>query len=307
MAFLPGITPRESLPKRAIHAHQTVVQTQTRQGIKKSTRDTLRVAVTLDDAPVMHIEQFASQWHRKLVIDSLTSALTRYRVPVTVFVIGKQVESAEGIELLRMWETYGAQIGNHTEGHPDIETITPEEFRREILDASRSIRQAIHSGKEPTRYFRFPSLAEGSTVRSRDTHLLLLDSLGLINARATITTDDWRFEERYVQAEDSSDWAARYDIGQEYVEHILAAYEHWVALGKELFQRPVNHVLMLHANRINRDYLGIILKELSGRGVQFITLDDAYTDPLYSLTPTWVMSSGTSFLEFIKQSRVGRD
>jgi peptidoglycan/xylan/chitin deacetylase (PgdA/CDA1 family) len=265
-------------------------------------RDSLLVAITLDDAPVMHMERFQSQWQRKVVVDSLLNALKRYDAPVTVFAIGRQLRDPQGVELLQYWSSNGASIGNHTENHRSAARMGPDSLRSEILEADVIIREAL-GGNPGSKFFRFPFLEEGYPVQVRDTNLELLNLLGKVNARATITTDDWRFEERYVEAENDQNWSERYEIGQQYMDHVRGAIQHWKSLGNELFDRPIRHVLMLHANRINRDYLGQILGYLKQEGFSFIELGEAYRDPLFFEHPSWVMETGTSFLEFISQSR----
>jgi hypothetical protein len=107
-------------------------------------------------------------------------------------------------------------------------------------------------------------------------------------------------------AEEAENWELRYEIGQEYLAHVKESIQHWDRLAVELYGRNVRHVLMLHANRINRDYLGQILEWLQAEGFGFITIDEAYQDELYAEPITWLGESGVSLLESIKQSRISR-
>jgi len=87
------------------------------------------------------------------------------------------------------------------------------------------------------------------------------------------------------------------------MQHIREAIALWERTADELTGRNIRHVMLLHANRINRDYLGQILDELQSAGYTFITLDRAYQDPIYQEEPTWTSPNGTSFLEYLKQSQ----
>ena len=63
-------------------------------------------------------------------------------------------------------------------------------------------------------------------------------------------------------------------------------------------------MLLLHANRVNRDYLGQILAMLKAEGYRFVSLDEAYRDPIYREAESWVSPNGVSFLEQVKQTRL---
>ncbi len=263
-----------------------------------------RIAITLDDAPLMRFHSHPSDWHRTLVIDSLHQALARHRAPATAFVIGSLVEEEAGAALMRYWMEKGIQIGNHSMTHRDFGTLSVEEGREEISEAQNVLAPLAAEFQTPLRYFRFPRLSEGATAEAKEAWLTHLNEVGLTNARVTISHDDWSFDERYMAAELAEDWALRYEIGQEYMAHVQEAIAYWEAEAERMFERPVNHVILFHANRINRDYLGQILTLLMDEGYSFITLDEAYQDPLYQARDQWVSTEGTSFLENIKQTRM---
>lgn len=267
---------------------------------------TKSVAITFDDAPVMHMERYASQWHRRLVIDSLGSALDRYGAPATVFAIGKQLQDSTGVDLLRYWREKGASIGNHSYEHISFAGLNKSQAESEIRQAHEAIALALGDVSGFSPYFRFPFLEEGDTAEDRDALNEVLSDLGLINSRVTISTDDWTFEEAYSRAEEDENWVRRYEIGQSYLQHVRKSIDLWNSVADDLYGRPVRHVLMLHANRINRDYFGRILEYLAGKGFSFISLDEAYDDPLYDETITWSSDTGISFLEFVKQTRLSR-
>lgn len=263
-----------------------------------------QIAITFDDAPVVRFYTHPSQWHRKVVIDSLTGALQRFGAPATIFVVGSQVQDPEGQELLRYWLDKGVQMGNHTMTHRSFNELTFEEGAAEIARTSDVLTPIARAYDRPVRYFRFPFLAEGVTISQKQAWLDYLRSMGLHNARVTISNEDWKFDAAYSEAELAEDWPRRYEIGQAYLQHIRESITFWDSVGQDLAGRNIRHVLLLHANRINRDYLGQILAELRHQGYAFISLDEAYTDPIYKAADEWVSENGTSFLENVKQTRM---
>jgi len=274
-----------------------------------NTRQVKQVAITLDDGPIMRFFSHPTQWHRTLVIDSLTNALARYQAPTTLFAIGGLVQgeepaAQEGAALLRYWMEKGIPIANHTMSHTNFNELSLGQGIDEITEANEVLKPFAQEYNQTLKYFRFPFLAEGQTFEKKDAWNKMIVSLGLTNARVTMSNRDWDFDKRYMDAELAEEWELRYEIGQEYMAHMRETMAFWDSLAVDLTGRNIKHVLLLHANRINRDYLGQILFELSGQGYEFISLEEAYTDPIYSEPDEWFSENGTSFLEHIKQTRL---
>jgi peptidoglycan/xylan/chitin deacetylase (PgdA/CDA1 family) len=263
-----------------------------------------QIAITFDDAPVMRFYTHPSQWHRTVLIDSLATTLEAFQAPATIFVVGDLIEEPEGAELLTQWMSRGVQIANHTMSHTSFNLLSIAEGIEEIDRASAILEPVARAYDQQIRYFRFPFLEEGFTPEKKSAWLEHLERRGLKNARVTVSNDDWKFDAEYAEAELAEDWALRYEIGQAYMEHMRASIAHWDSLGQELTGRNIRHVLLLHANRINRDYLPQILADLQERGFEFITLDHAYEDPIYRARDEWVSENGASFLENLKQTRM---
>ncbi|MEM6647175.1 MAG: polysaccharide deacetylase family protein [Bacteroidota bacterium] len=261
------------------------------------------IAITLDDAPIMRYYSHPSAWHRALVVDSLMIALQRYNAPITVFAVGNTVNEPEGRQLLSTYLERGAALGNHSMSHPNFADISVTQARREISQAQALLEPIAQTYGLPVRYFRFPQLSEGASVQQRDNYQQLLRERQLANARVTISTEDWRFDAEYTERELAEEWEERYEVGQRYLQHIRDSIALWERTADELTGRNIRHVMLLHANRINRDYLGQILAELQTAGYTFITLNRAYQDPIYQEEPTWTSPNGMSFLEYLKQSQ----
>lgn len=262
------------------------------------------VAITFDDAPVMRFYTHPSQWHRRLVVDSLANALDRYGAPATIFAVGELVQHPEGAELLRYWLDRGVELGNHSWSHRNFNELSYDEGTREIAATNEILLPFAQAYAKELRYFRFPFLAEGVTAAQKQAWLDYVERVGMKNARVTISNKDWEFDAAYTEAELAEDWPRRYEIGQAYMEHMRQSIAFWDSLGHDLAGRSVKHVLLLHVNRINRDYLGQILAELKAQGYTFIPLHEAYTDPIYDARDAWVSEDGTSFLENVKQTRL---
>jgi peptidoglycan/xylan/chitin deacetylase (PgdA/CDA1 family) len=264
---------------------------------------TREIAITLDDVPLVGYYTYPDDWQRYQAVDSMTAALARHNAPFTVFAIGQDAATPHGRALLDRWLDAGAALGNHTFSHPDMGTLPVDQGIAEIERGGDVLRPIADVRGLDVRFFRFPFLAEGVSAEQKRAYADALGRLGLYNARVSVSNDDWAYNERYRQAELEERWEDRYEIGQEYVRHMLESVRYWDAVGLELAGRPVRHVLLLHANRINRDYLGAILDSLAADGYAFVDLERAYADPIWDEADTWTSADGVSFLEHLRQSR----
>lgn len=261
------------------------------------------IAITIDDAPVTKPLSYSDNWERTVVTDSLTGALARHGAPATVFAIGVDLQNPDLLPLVGNWTEAGFTMANHSMSHRSFNALSREEGVLEMGQAQAVLSRVVPA-ENRSRYFRFPFLEEGRSLNERAFWMGVLDSMAISPAPVTITTDDWRYDNDYAEAEEAEDWDRRYRVGQEYLEHVRASIRHWDDLSGQLYRRNVRHILMLHANRVNRDYLGQILESLAADGFEFITLTEALQDELYGEDVTWISQNGVSLLESIKQSRL---
>ena len=262
---------------------------------------TKQIAITIDDGPVARWWSEPSPAHRTRIVDSLITALDRWDAPATLFVIGRNAESPEAQALLARWKEAGVDLENHTYNHPNFAQISLDSIYQEIERTNDVLAAA---GADDVDYLRVPFLIEGDLERKQALHDWLARN-GMRNAYVTVNNQDWRYNADYAALEDSSK-AGGEQVGRDYVQHMLESVAYWENVANELEGRPVNQVLLLHANRVNRDYLSVLLDSLDARGYGFITLDEAYEDPIYAEPDVYVSEGGESFLEHVRKSRALR-
>lgn len=105
--------------------------------------------LTIDDAP----DKFSVEMAHKL---------KEIGAPAIFFVNGMYIESDEGKEALKEIHELGFEIGNHTQTHPNLQTISAEEQKAEILETNALIEETI--GEKP-RFFRAPHGANTDVSR----------------------------------------------------------------------------------------------------------------------------------------------
>ncbi|MBP2000370.1 peptidoglycan/xylan/chitin deacetylase (PgdA/CDA1 family) [Paenibacillus shirakamiensis] len=128
-----------------------------------------KVALTFDDGP--------DNRYTPQILD----ILKQYGVKATFFLVGRQVEKDPSV-VERIHEE-GHEIGNHTLTHPNLNKLTPEEARREIVDNGAKIKAVI--GTTPD-LFRTPY----GTISNSIKEILKEQHLTLVNW--SVDTLDWK-------------------------------------------------------------------------------------------------------------------
>ena len=85
------------------------------------------------------------------------------------------------------------------------------------------------------------------------------------------------------------------EIGELYVTKTLEYFEFFEDLATEDYQRDVHQIYLCHDNKINADYLSMIVNKLKMRDYEFISLEEALTDKVYSQPDTYYQKWGVSW------------
>jgi peptidoglycan/xylan/chitin deacetylase (PgdA/CDA1 family) len=250
--------------------------------------DDVPIAVTIDDLP------WIGPPHGDFSLaatDRLLEGLTSRGVEATGFVNCDRAEARDPI--LQRWLDAGMSLGNHSAGHKDLNSADVAEWTEDVRRCDRYLRDIT---AEPVRSFRFPFLHQGPTVERRQAAIDLLDELGYMNAHVTIDTSDYLMAVAYREALAKGDLAEADRVGRAYVEHLVAAARHYRDFARERFGRDVAHVILVHANALNADWLGPALDRLATEGFRFVPLEQALEDPVYDLPDGYVGGKGISWL-----------
>lgn len=99
----------------------------------------------------------------------------------TFFLTGRFVENYP-VKSKRLADDY--LVGNHTNTHPDLTTLTDRAVRRQVRAAQRTILE--RTGEDPRRFFRFP-------YGARNAHTIaLVNNLCYVPFRWTVDTLGWK-------------------------------------------------------------------------------------------------------------------
>lgn len=177
--------------------------------------------LTFDDAPDQYSVEIA---HKLKEIDA----------PAIFFVNGMYIESNEGKEALKEIYELGFEIGNHTQTHQNLQTISPEEQKSEILETSRLIEEV--TGQKP-RFFRAPHGANTDVSRE----IVAAEDMTLMN------------------------WTFGYDFQPDYqdAESLID-----ITLNTELLYNGAN--ILMHDRKWTNEAILPIIEGLEEKGYSFV-------------------------------------
>jgi peptidoglycan/xylan/chitin deacetylase (PgdA/CDA1 family) len=254
---------------------------------------TRQVAITFDDLP-----RGGDSGRRDLEsVRRMTVKLLDelHGVPLIGFVnAGHAQEMGDaGLQaILRIWLEHGAELGNHTFTHPDLNNVSLEDYEANIVRGEPSLIEAL--GHRPL-YFRHPFLHAGPDAAKKHGLEKFLAERGYRIAPVTFDDSDWMFAFVYVNAmKDDAALAARVRSAYvPYVESIIAFFE---TRSVEVVGREFPQVLLLHANQLNADTMPDLLAMMRKRGYRFVSLEEALRDDAYRLPEEYVGPGGFSWI-----------
>ncbi len=251
-----------------------------------------RVAITIDDLPYVPVSQTKPREGLRFA-RQITAALAKHQITATGFAVGGQVKP-QSEPALRAFAEAGHTIGNHSWSHPDYTTLTPKQFRSETERTDAALAPWIGDGPK---YYRFPFLRQGATAQAQASANLILSELGYRNVPVTIDNDEWQYNADYLEAIRRLDVSAAQAIATEYIAHMQERTAYFQRLATRRLGGDVDHILLIHLNRINADHLGTLLGWYAAENWEFVTVGQALEHSFYTKPDRYFGPRGLSQIE----------
>ena len=256
-----------------------------------------RVAITIDDLPYVMPSRTSPEDGLRYT-NQITAVLQEHGIVATGFAVGQHI-NPRSRPALQAFADAGHTIGNHSWSHPDYGTLTRDAF----FEETRRTDEVLQQWMDVHRFYRFPFLREGETEETKAAATQVLSELGYQNIPVTIDNDEWQFNADYVAAlEDGNDEAAAI-IAQNYLAHMQERTAFFQTLAMEELGEDVDHILLIHLNRINADHLGTLLDWYDAQGWSFIPVEEAMMHPLHSRPDIYAGPRGLSQIERVLGGR----
>ena len=261
-----------------------------------------QVAVTFDDlpAPQGELEDM------RRITSALLASFKRNGVPVVGFVNERKLytrgEADERINLLRAWLDAGAELGNHTFSHINLQRAPLADYEDDVVRGETVTRILLGERGMRLRYFRHPFLFTGATPEYKEGLAKFLASRGYTVAPVTLDNGDYIFADVYFKAKKRGDSETARRVADAYVPYMETIFDFFERLSTETFGREVRQTLLLHANEINADRFDELAAMMKRRGYTFVTLEEALKDPAYS-EPDALYKNGVSWIHRWRASK----
>ena len=246
-------------------------------------------SITMDDFSWRNAVKLTATERNKAILDTLSA----HSHKAALFVIGRNIDTDEGKQLLAPWDKAGHLIANHTYSHRNFNApqTNVEEYQQDILRAEALLKDFPRFKK----YFRFPMLKEGDTAAKRDAMRSFFAKHGYRNGYVTIDNSDWAIDLRLTKRLTNDPAADVKPYRDFYLEHMWARSEYYDSLARRVLGRPVKHTVLVHFNLLNGLFLGEVLEMYKAKGWQLVDAEEAFGDPVFAAKPN-VLPAGESIV-----------
>lgn len=230
----------------------------------------------------------------------LLKQLDDAKIQSIIFPSYSKIGDREDKTLVRQWGERGHLIGNHSAYHQNLnqDDVTAAQYIQSI-----QINESIFKDLPNYVYiYRFPFLKEGSTIEKRDTVRHWLKVHSYRHGNVSIDASDWFYNLKYLSYLKANDAEKIERLKQAYITHLLDRARYYNDLAVQTLGRYPDHVLLLHTNAINAAFLTEIIQQFKGQDWHFISIEQAYNDPLY-LNLSENIPAGESAVWSIAQSK----
>jgi len=246
------------------------------------------VAITFDDLPNIHADlPLATQ---QAVTTKLLADLAAANAPAIGFVNEDKIED-DGA-MIAQWLDAGAEIGNHTYSHLDLDASTVQQFEDDVLHGEEITRPLVESRGKKLQWFRHPYLNTGKTTAVRDEVDAFLAAHGYRVAPVTIDDSEWIYDDAY----DRAAWWQRAALRRSYLRYMQRRLAWAESMSNVVFHRQIAQILLLHASTLNADVFPQLAAMMRNRGYRFVTIDEATLDAAYATPERWA-GGGIGWLE----------
>ena len=251
-----------------------------------------QVAITIDDLPRGGDGGAYDLAGMRDMTKKLLRPFREQKIPVIGFVNAGRVKIDEqGLRtILDLWLDAGADLGNHSYSHPDINSVPLDVYTADIVRGEGPIRAALAARGKALLYYRHPFLHTGPTPETKKGMQEFLDQHGYRVAPVTLDDADYEYAVAYLMP----DLRAR--VQREYVPYMESIVDFFEKRSVEVAGHEIPQILLIHASQMNADLMPELLGMFRKRGYEFVTLAQALKDPAYRLPEGYVGRGGFSWI-----------
>src|SRR5215204_1659927 len=179
----------------------------------------------------------------------LLQPFATHKIPVTGFV--NECRYAERVkEILLMWKAAGAELGNDTCSHSDLNTKSVDAYKADIEMGEKLTTEVL---SHRPKYFRHLFLRTGKETATKQAIDRFLKERGYTVAPVTLDNSDHIFAAAYMSALQRDDTGLATKIRQTYLSYMESIFEFFEERSVEVTGREFRQILLIHASQLNAD------------------------------------------------------
>ena len=225
--------------------------------------------------------------------EKLLQPFREQHLPVIGFVNeGRQVDfGPDGLrQILDLWLDSGADLGNHSRSHLNINKVPLAQYTADILAGEPILRAALDARGKKLEFYRHPFLFTGPTPEVKQQLQQFLAAHAYRVAPVTLDDSDYEFAALYTRPV----YTER--VRREYIPYMETIVSFFEQRTREVVGRDIPQILLIHASQLNADLMPDLLTMFRRRGYRFISLDQALADDAYRLPEDYVGTGGFSWI-----------
>ncbi|TLV01569.1 polysaccharide deacetylase [Dyadobacter luticola] len=253
------------------------------------------VSITIDDVP--NVRLFTADGNSS----KLLSRLDSMKLPVAIFINEQHLSASGDFEknknLLKTWLAKDfVTAGNHSFSHPNYGEIGFEAFSEDVVKGEKVTQEILAGSGKKLEYFRFPFNATGRDSLEQSKMRSFLMEKHYISTPFTVENEDWLYTQLYEKALSEGNKKLAASIGNQFIQMTLKRFDFFDSLSVAHYGKPIKQIYLCHDNRLNTDYLPLLVKKLKEKKYNFISLADAMSDPVYQSQDYYHGNAGFSWI-----------
>ena len=245
----------------------------------------VKLAITMDDMLLFRGTPMPNNYSSLGIARNMTAALERHGAS-DIYAFSNTAPAEDDPDLLRVfdhWVDSGHHVANHTHHHPSINWVDAATYIGDIERTEEIIKR--WAALAPRRYFRYCNDMWGDTAEKQATVGAYLAEQGYTPVPVSIGFRDTRFLPAYWRTLKRDDREGIAYLRREFVNTAVHELRLHAANARAVFGRDPAHIWLIHGTPLGGDCLDEILDRFASAGVQFVSLQEAMSDPMNANVP----------------------
>ncbi len=255
----------------------------------------MKAAFTLDDLPLWPHSAYPDGYTAESIADALIEALDRNGIK-GVYAFSNSwalLEHPELSSVLDRWVAAGHHVANHTHSHPKLNDVNADRYIEEIDLAEKHLGPWLSMA--PERFFRYTLNLWGNTEEKRRRVKAHLEARNYRITEVTTWFFEWRWNVAFTKCLARGDQDKIQFLKQSFLDFSVAQLRYDTESAAKWFGRDIKGITLGHNVPFFADIADAFFATLKRGGLEFIPLEEAVADPLYSRAASVVSDKFLSY------------